>query len=146
MTLVLLDSVGSPGENVRFKKIRDALSSPDNAALATFKAAHDADDAGGGIDLTGRSAVLARGIFTNSGASAVVRWYFYAKDANGDEDTTKDPIAGVDLTLTAKEGTNGASEYVGDTQADATLGFPIGRLKLISISAGSVDLYAGDLA
>ena len=118
---------------------RTNLSAADSVVLATFKTAH-----GAAFSVRSRSTVEVWAAFDTGGATATFEALFFARNADG-EITTIDPIVSKTFTLTAKTSENIAGEFLSKYETVIVPGWPLCRLKLLSISAGTLDLYGGTL-
>lgn len=134
----------SPSVGMQYGIIRSGMSAADNVALATFKSAHDADSIAGAIGVYARSLGAIRAIFSAASQTCVVRLYYFAADADGDEDTSVEPLLGDEITLTGSALLDSSSEYISDTALVTLLDWPLVRLALVTApSSGTVDLFFG---
>jgi hypothetical protein len=118
---------------------RTALAAADSAVLATFKTAH-----GAAFSVRERSLLDVWGAFSVAAATATFELMYFAQDDSLVENTSIEPIISRTYTLTAGSSQDSAGAFLSPPQQVAIPGWPLARIKLLSISAGSVDLFAGD--
>ena len=137
--------VGQPPSSAKEGLVRDGLSSADSATLATFKTAHDADEAGGAIDVSDRQLVFLKAIFSAASQTCGVRVYlFHADPETGAEDAAREPYITEEITLTGTDRLDSNSEYLSELEKIEADDFSLVRVALTTAPAsGTVDLYLG---
>lgn len=127
---------------------RTTLAASDSDTHATFKAAHDADTAGGRLNCLNRSSIVVKADFSSSSATALARVLFYREvlDADGTPAAGDDALIGMSDTvnLNATPQTDEAgTRFLCPIQYIPSEGFAKFRIKIESLSTGNVTVYAG---